>query len=541
MLKLFPFFLVYLICTNTCLAQKIYFNGKVSLGENQFAQAFVIKENRFVFVGTNTEALEFKNSSSTVFDLRGKTVIPGLIDSHIHAIRAGLGFKHEISLFGIRSIKEALFKIKNESKRLARGQWIIIAGGWSESQFIEKRGFTQKELLSVANGHPFYVQLNYSKILLSPNAINELNLSNQVELLSNLMVETRDDGRQTGWYLGSSRTISRVFDLLPKPTFDDQLKGSIQFFDELIKHGVTGVIDPGGYNLPLDSYRAIFKLNNHDQIKLRIRFHVCAPSAKSELNDFSEIVTNPNFRVNSKFLKFNGIGENVNWAMYNNENPTEEQKNEMYQILDWANQNQFPVTIHWNHNQSVHHLLEVIERVNSRTSIQPLRWSIAHLMNASEQSLERMRLLGVGWLVQNAFYLNGSVFVKQNGLAESLSVPRVQFAKKSGVQIGAGTDAHRVMGFSPFQSLQWLIDGKTIEGTQLGDKLERPNRWTALALYTQGSAWFSFEENERGQIKNGFLADAVILDKDYFTIPVDQIGSIKPVLTLIDGQIIYQR
>jgi hypothetical protein len=538
----FSFLILYCVLFfNESLSNQIFINGKVYIGEEKFAQAFVLSGNRFDYVGSNQGALEFKNASSTINDLKLKTVIPGLIDSHIHAIRAGLTYKHEINLFGTKSIPEALDKIKTASKNLLPHQWIVIAGGWSELQFKEKRRFTLLELESVSNGHPFYVQLNYSSVLLSRDGFKKLSLQKNAELFSSLQMELLPNGEQSGWYLGSSRAISRLYDLLPKPSLLEQKKSSNEFFNELIRTGLTGVIDPGGYNLPLNSYRPIIHLNAEKKLKLRIRYHICAPRLGKELEDFSVIFNQSELVVNSTYLKLNGIGENVTWSMYNNDAPSDAEKEGLLNVLLWASSNNLPVTLHWNNDSSVKHLLQVLESVNSQHSLRHLRWSIAHLMDASFESLTTMNRLGIGWLIQNAFYFHGDRYVRKNGIEAAQSIPRIQLAKQIGVSMGAGTDAHRVMSYSPFISLQWLIDGKTIEGLELGDPTQRPNRFEALDLYTKGSAWFSFEEQDRGQIKVGFLADAVVLDQDYFTLSVDQIGSIKPLMTIIDGVVVYKK
>lgn len=533
-------FFLYLLGLGPSLSQNIYLNGKVYTGEGKFAEAFVTHNNRFLFVGSSLEALSFQKKQSTVFNLHGKTVIPGLIDSHIHAIRAGLHFTNEISLEGTKSIQDALEKIDQHSQLLPPNRWIIIAGGWSELQFKEKRRFTQQEIQSVAHGHPFYVQLNYSSVLLSHDALHRLQLSDRLELLSLLTPETLPSGESSGWFSGSSRVISQLFDLLPRPSLAEQKRSTLVFFDELIKSGLTGVVDPGGYNLNLDAYRSVFELNRENRLKLRIRFHVCAPRADRELADFMQIIEQPRFKVKTPFLRFNGIGENVTWSMYNNETPSEEQKDHLNTVLTWAARRHLGLTLHWNNDESVHHLLGVLQRVNEKRSIRPLRWSIAHLSAASESTIGLMSQLGLGWTVQNSFYFTGSRYLDKYGPSLAHAVPRLNLGRDLGVPIGAGTDAHRVMTFHPFLALQWMLDGKTVDGLALGNELQRPNRFEAVDLYTKGSAWFSFEEHERGQIKPGYLADAVILDQDLFGIPTEKISSIRPLLTMIGGKIAYQ-
>ena len=157
----------------------------------------------------------------------------------------------------------------------------------------------------------------------------------------------------------------------------------------------------------------------------------------------------------------------------------------------------------------------------------------------SPGSLARMKAMGVGWLIQNAFYFRGEAFLGKYGAEAALRVPPLVSAVRMGVPVGAGTDAHRVMGPSPFVSLQWILDGKTAGGVAMRAADELPSRLDALRLYTEGSAWFSFEENERGALEAGRLADLAVLDRDYLTVQTDQIGGTVSLLTMVGGRVVY--
>ena len=154
------------------------------------------------------------------------------------------------------------------------------------------------------------------------------------------------------------------------------------------------------------------------------------------------------------------------------------------------------LTQHWNNNKSVHHLLDVIERVNRETPIAQLRWSIAHLNDATQENLARMKALGVGWLMQNAMYFQGEAFLRERGNEIMRLTPPIKTALNIGLTVGGGTDAHRVMSYNPFVSLQWMVDGKTVAGTPTRDADELPCREEALRLYTQGSAWFTHDDEQ---------------------------------------------
>ena len=225
--------------------------------------------------------------------------------------------------------------------------------------------------------------------------------------------------------------------------------------------------------------------------------------------------------------------------MYNNDAPTEEQKNQFYAAAKWAAERGMTLTQHWNNDASVPHLLEVFEHVNREIPIAPLRWSIAHLNDGSDASLARMKALGVGWLVQNAMYFEGERFIAERGAPAASRAPPVMSAVRIGVNTGAGTDAHRVMSYNPFVALQWLLDGRTVDGAPLRWQEEIPSRQEALRLYTSGSAWFDHSERRRGSLEAGKLADLAVLSKDYLKVPVAEIGSIESLLTMVGGNIVY--
>jgi len=150
-----------------------------------------------------------------------------------------------------------------------------------------------------------------------------------------------------------------------------------------------------------------------------------------------------------------------------------------------------------------------------------------------------MKALGVGWTVQDAMYNTGADVLKRDSVEKVGRQPPVVTGNKIGVPIGAGTDAHRVSTYNPFTVLQWFLDGKNASGTALRSTAETPSRNDALRFYTSGSAWVSHDEDVRGSLEVGKLADLAVLSKDYTTVAVDQIGGIESVLTMVSGKVVY--
>jgi predicted amidohydrolase YtcJ len=141
--------------------------------------------------------------------------------------------------------------------------------------------------------------------------------------------------------------------------------------------------------------------------------------------------------------------------------------------------------------------------------------------------------------VQDAMYFGGEDLVRRQGADAARRIPPVVTGRRLGVEIGAGTDAHRVASYNPFTALQWFLDGKTVAGTPIRGPEETPDRLAALELYTLGSAWFSFDDDVRGSLEVGKLADLAVLSADYLAVPLDEIGNIESVLTLLGGEVVY--
>lgn len=503
------------------------------------AEALAVRDGKIIAVGRSADIRALAGAGTQVIDLAGHTVIPGLIDSHMHAIRAALFYATEVNWIGTHSIAEAMARIRTAAQRAKPGQWIIVAGGWTEQQFREKRRPTQAELVAAAPDNPVYIQLFYSAALLTPAGLQALNITGDADVPPRGKLERDASGNPTGWIVGDNPTISGLFDKLPLPTFEESVEGSKQFFRELNRLGITGVSDPGGFNLTAASYQPLFKLWQDRALTVRVVYSLFAQRRGNELADYQAVTQMLPMGFGDDWLRFNGIGENVAWGMYNNDNPTEAQKEQLYQIYRWAASRRMTTTQHWNNDQSVHHLLDVLERVNRETPLAPLRWSIAHLNDASAESLRRMQALGVGWLMQDAMYFNGEAFLKARGNEAMRRTPPIMMALKLGIPIGGGTDAHRVMSYNPFVSLQWMVDGKTVGGMLTRDEEQLPSREEALRLYTLGSAWFSFDDGKRASLRVGKLADLAVLTKDYLTVPTDEIGTTESLLTMVGGRIVY--
>jgi hypothetical protein len=502
----------------------ILVNGKIVTVDSRSSmhEALAIRDGRILALGRTADIQRLAAPASRVIDLAGRTVIPGLIDSHMHAIRAAQAFATEVNWTGVRSLSEAIGRIRDAARTMTPGSWLIVAGGWTERQFMENRRPTQAELHAAAPNNPVYVQLGYTWVVMTPPALEALKVTTAV------------DGVVTG-----QSSIVALFDRLPKPTFEQQVEGTRAFFRELNRLGITGVVDPGGNNLFATDYQALFRVWRQRQMTVRVAYSLGAQTTGNELEEFKSLTALLPMGFGDDMLRFNGIGERVTAAMNNNDSPTAADEDAYYTVVRWAAERGMTLTMHWGNDRSVGRLLTIFERVNREVPIAPLRWSIAHLNDASVESLTRMKALGVGWTMQDAMYFGGDQLLQARGPEVARRTPPLETARRIGVTVGAGTDAHRVASYNPFTSLQWILDGKSVTGTPLRGPEETPDRIGALRLYTLGSAWFAHDDDARGSLEVGKLADLAVLSKDFMTVPVDQIGTIESVLTLVGGKTVY--
>jgi predicted amidohydrolase YtcJ len=532
-----------LLSSTAALAQSadtILFNGKILTVDKDFSvqQAVAIGNGRIVATGTSAAMKKLGGDKAKLVDLGGRTVIPGLTDGHIHGIRAALTFGTEVNWIGVSTLREALEKIRQAAKTQKPGSWIVTAGGWTEEQFAEKRRPTPADIAAVAPDNPVYIQHLYDWLLLSPKAMEALNIRDDADVAPGGKL-ARDGDKPTGVIDANGNALGKIFDKLPKPTMEQQVDGSKKFFSEMNSLGITGIVDGGGVSVYPATYQAVFKLWQDKELTVRVAYHLCSPKPGSELADQQNLtqLLPPGF--GDPMLHFNGPGEILIWADWTDGDITPDGKAKMAELLRWAASKRYTIQLHWNPDRTVHDLLDVVEAIDKDYPVRDLRWAVLHLYNASEDSLKRMKSLGLVWGVQDGLYFGGERLQKEVGADPAKLMPRIATALKMGLVVGAGTDAHRVSSYNPFVSLQWYLDGTTIGGTQTRGEAEAPSRRQALEMYTRNSAYMANDDDKRGTLEVGKFADLAVLSADYLTAPVKEIGKIRSVMTMVGGKVVY--
>ena len=523
-------------------ADTVLFNGKILTVDKDFStqQALAIAHGEVLATGSSAAMKKLAGSKTRLIDLGGRTVIPGLTDGHIHGIRAALTFSTEVNWIGVPSLKEALEKIRAAGKTQKPGSWIVVAGGWTEEQFSEKRRPTPQEVAAIAApDNPVYIQHLYDWLLLTPKAMEALNIHDDADVTPGGKLERDSDNKPTGAMTANGNALGKIFDKLPKPTLAQQVDGSKKFFREMNSLGITGIVDGGGVSVYPANYQAVFKLWHDKQLTLRIAYHLCAPKPGSELADLQNLTQLLPQGFGDDMLHFNGPGEILIWADWTDGDITPDGKARLAELLRWAASKGYTIQLHWNPNRTVHDLLDVVANVEKDYSVRDLRWSVLHLYNVSEDSLKRMKSLGLIWGVQDGLYFGGERLQKEVGAEAAQDMPRIATAMKLGLTVTGGTDAHRVSSYNPFVALQWYLDGTTIGGVQTRGETEAPSRRQALEMYTRNSAFMANDDDRRGTLEPGKLADLAVLSADYLAAPVKDVGKIRSLLTMVGGNVVY--
>jgi predicted amidohydrolase YtcJ len=517
------------------------------------ASAFAVRDGLFLAVGSNAEMTTLRGESTRAIDAGGRTVIPGLNDSHLHAIRAGRFYNLELRWDGVESLERGLQMIREQAARTPEGQWVRVIGGWSPYQFHEKRMPTIVELNNAAPSTPVLVLFLYSQALVNRAGVVALGLTPESKPPEGGRYEFVEDG---GAILHADpnpailyTTIARLPSLKP----DEQINSTQHFFRELNRLGVTSVVDPGGggHAYPAD-YAATNALATEPKFPVRIASYLFAQKAGSELADYQQWTARERLRVNMAATRLNsyfleGAGENLAWSAGDFENfmaPRPELKSSMEGELDAIvrvlAQHQWPIRIHATYDESITRILDVFEPVFRETGYRA-RWAIDHAETISPTNIARIKAMGGGIAIQNRMAFAGEYFIQRYGHEAAANAPPLRRMLDSGIPIGAGTDATRVSSHNPWVALDWMVTGKTVGGTRIAADNNLLTREEALRLFTVGSAWFSAEEGAKSQIAPGQYADFAILTADYFTVPDEQIRTIESVLTVTGGDVVYAR
>jgi predicted amidohydrolase YtcJ len=529
----------------------ILHNARISTLDRQNGEvsAVAIEGGRFVAVGTGAEVLKLAGAQTQVIDLKQRRVIPGLIDSHIHVIRGGLNYNLELRWDGVPSLADAMRMLKAQVDRTPAPQWVRVVGGFSQTQFAEKRLPTLDELNAVAPDTPVFILHLYDRALLNRAALRAAGYTRDTPNPPGGLVMKNAAGEPTGLLLAEPNALLLYTALSkgPKLPYDYQINSTRHFMRELNRLGVTSVIDAGGgfQNYP-DDYKVIEELHAAGQLTLRIAYNLFTQQPKEEVADFSRWARQVKPGQGDAMYRHNGAGEMLAFSAADFEDfrmPRPDMppgmEGDLEAVVRVLVENRWPWRLHATYEETITRALDVFETVNRDMPFNGLHWFFDHAETVSDRSLERIAGLGGGVAIQHRMSYQGEFFVERYGSKAAERTPPYKRMLEMGVNVGMGTDATRVASYDPWNALYWVVSGKTLGGLSMYPAANLVDRETALALYTRHNTWFSNEEGAKGQIKVGQYADLAVLSEDFFAVPEDRIRQLTSVLTVVDGRIVY--
>ncbi len=541
---------IYSIAATATPPDTILFNGKILTVDPQFsvAEAIAISDGRIVAVGTNTEVLELAASQTDQFDLEGHTVIPGLIDNHMHYMRGASRWRFEARIDGVTSRKKALNTISQKAKGLEPGQWVFVLGGWNEQQFSDAPGgFTTEELDAAAPANPVFIQKSYSRAYMNSLAEQELtqskndssreggqqnNFSNTQRRSNRSSSGRSQTGRSSSGRSGGARTIiNQATTYVPSRSERERVEDIVLFNSVLNSHGLTTVYDVG--RSTDGNFDPVKTLAEQDELTVRV-FHSLRYRANNpiEVNEALTFIKSSEPRSNDDWFGLIGIGEHTYNPLHDSSMRVSIYGDDVWEqfqrIAVYAAEGGWHIHEHAMQDTTASRILDIAEALNKDHLMKDLRWTIAHCDLISNESINRAKELGLTIAVHNK---------TAKPAMDDRDSPPIALIEDSGIVWGLGSDSTVVSTINPFHSLWWVTSGKVFPNKKSIENTV--SRQAALTAHTRNNAFLLFKENDLGSIEVGKWADLVILDRDYMTVPVDEIREIMPLQTIIRGEVVY--
>jgi predicted amidohydrolase YtcJ len=502
-------------------AETVLMNGKILTVDSGFsiAQALAIRGGRIVAVGANDVVRDLIGSSTRVIDLRGRTVIPGLIDNHMHFIRAVERWNLQARIDGINSRSKALAVIADKAAGMEPGTWLMVQGGWWESQFADQPGgFTLKELDQAAPKNPLFLQVSYRTVYANSLA---------------LVAVGKDPANGARYDKPPMISFDPPYGILnaQMPAVSQTQIGQnlLDFMHTLNKSGLTSVYDVG--RPPEGDISLVEKMARREPLPLRVwntlKYEAQDPAGADAA---VELVRKSIPNTSTDEYGMIGLGEHIYLPMFDLPERTGPYPAnigaEFMKIAKVAAERGFNIQEHTMTEWTIKDLLDRFEVLNQTVPITRLRWNLAHVYTITPQSILRAKALGMTLGVHSvAMY------------SQSKILPPIRTIQDSGIIWGLGTDSTIVAHYQPFITLWWAVTGKALHGRKVLE--QTVTREEALIAHTRSNAYLLFKENLIGSLEVGKLADLVVLDRDYMSIPADDIINIAPVLTMLGGRVVF--
>ena len=531
---------------------QIFYNGKIATvdSSNSMQEAFAVRGDRFLAVGGNTDIQALKGTRTRLVDLQGQTVIPGLQDNHIHPYRYVTTILRGVDLTGVRSLADISDRIRQAAEKAKPGQTIYATGRWSETDIAEKRGPTREELDSLVPGHPVLILQSGGNAYSNTAALIAAHIDRNTDALAGEPGSVPKDanGEPTGVIVDSAEIL--VARLVP---VEDLRELTLKTFQELNALGFTSIREPGLQPEIMRLYRSLYREGT-----LTLRIGMGRDLGPGEADDVEEIVGAMGVEggFGDEWLRYDSLGEfsvDGGWrdqvtstvrtpggqTARVTANMSAEKFREAVMVMNRLGWRPAP---HVNADDALDMVLDGYEAADREKSIRDKRWVLEHASMMRPDQMDRSARLGVVISAQSQPYRGGANLMRS--MARYIGKKRVENLVPMrdmldrGLIVAAGSDWGGRSSNNPFVPFYFNVTRKTEEGLVVGAE-QRISRMEALRVSTFNNAYLTYEENIKGSIEPGKLADFVILSQDILTVPEEQIRSTQPVATYVGGQKVF--
>jgi predicted amidohydrolase YtcJ len=513
------------------------------------AQAVAIRDGRFLAVGDDAAIAAHVGPNTQIVELGGRTVVPGLIDSHLHQLFAALNGP-AVQLLGAKTVADVQAAIGERVVRTPPGRWVMASSGWHESILNEGRMPTRFELDKVSPDNPVFIPRGGHVVTVNSKALELAGITKDTPNPDGgVIVRDEATGEATGVLLENATYLVRKILPPPPSNMAELLKIAMR---DLNSYGITGVIEPGVNEQQMALYRAV-----HDAGEMTVRTDVLYRALRR--NEVEKGIAAIKAQKNDDMLRFVGIkflldggveGGRMSWpyrivpgeqtdAAYRGllllpPGGEEEYVEALKLIADAGLQAQ----THAVGDETIDVIVRSYARVNAEKPIRDLRWTIMHLFHPSDAAIAKMAEIGIIATMQDHPVLLGHNQRRWWGDAHAAYAIPIRKVIDAGVLVGGGTDGP-VVPVDPYLSMWWMTTRQVMKGYVLG-KEHAITAKEALTLYTVNNARVMGVEKERGSIEPGKLADLAVLSQDILSVPPDAIRDTKALLTVVGGKVVYR-
>lgn len=533
-------------------ADYVFRSGKIVTVDADFRirQALAVKGDHIVAVGTDEEIDGLIGRHTKIIDLAGRTVIPGLIDSHLHAT-FGAANEFVVSLNGVESVADIQARIARRVAQVKADEWIATSGDWHESQIEEGRLPTRREIDAVAPNNPVFIPRGGHVAVANSRALALAGVDKNTADPEGGVIVRDGTGEPTGVLVeGSAVTLVRR--LVPALTQEQRVRGLEIYTAKLLSAGITSIVDPGMTPPDLAAYS---ELRRTDKLQLRVSALLFARTLADMQKLEPAITAFPNdewLNVSGFKLGLDGgvegayLHEPYRIVAGEQDNPAFVGKLllppggavELRDMLLFAGRSKLQVQVHVVGDVAIDRLLDAVNQVDGEVHPGELRWVVVHAFLPTAAAIERIKDLGLYVAMQDHPVALGHNMIRYWGEDRAARAIPIRSMLSARIPVGGGTDAP-IVDPNPFVSMWWMVTRATLpKGVVLGAG-EAISREDALRIYTMGSARIKRMEDRIGSLEPRKLADLVVLSEDVLGVPPERIRHIRSLLTMVGGKIVH--